>query len=355
MSLPSVRHNLFTLILLILGGGAGFLFQWIGTPLPFMLGSLIMSAIAAMAFGHTFPEDYSYPLPFRQLFVGVIGVMIGAQVSPDLLALAPKMLVSIPAILLFVVLAHAMNYQIFRKVGKLDRATAYYSGSPGGLLESIAFGEDAGADIRLLTILQFLRIIVVVAVLPFAISIYEGEVVGSAAGLSTSADPAIWLDVVLVMVFSVAGVWLGQLLRFPAGQLAGPLILVGLGPVLRIVDLNIPGWLVATAQVVVGISLGLRFIGITRRMLLSGLGLSVLSGAAMLALGAFLSVIVAQLTDFSIETLIISFAPGGVTEMSLVALSLAANPTFVTLHHLVRILATVVELAVVRKMNWFAP
>ncbi|MEC7763867.1 MAG: AbrB family transcriptional regulator [Pseudomonadota bacterium] len=355
MSLPSFRHNLFTLFLLLLGGAAGFLFQWIGTPLPFMLGSLIVAAIGAMTMGDRFPEGYSYPLPFRQLFVGVIGVMIGAQVSPDLLALVPKMLVSIPAILLFVVLAHAMNYQIFRRVGKLDRATAYYSGSPGGLLEAISFGEGAGADIRLLTILQFLRIIVVVAVLPFAISLYEGELVGSAAGLHTTDDPAIWLDVVLVMVFSVAGVLLGHLLRFPAGQLAGPMFLVALATVTGIVDLNIPGWLIACAQVVVGISLGIRFIGITRRMMLSGLGLSILSATAMLSLGAVLSVIVAQLTDFSIETLIISFAPGGVAEMSLVALSLAANPTFVTLHHLVRILATVVELAVVRKLNWFAP
>lgn len=355
MRLPSIRHNLFTLFLLVLGGGAGFLFQWIGTPLPFMLGSLIVSAIAAMTLGHRFPEGYVYPVPVRQLFIGVIGVMIGAQVSPELLALAPKMLVSIPAVLLFVALAHTLNFQIFTRIGRIDRATAFYAGSPGGLLESITFGEDAGADIRLITILQFLRIIFVVAVLPLAISVYEGGVVGSAAGLSTSPDPALLLDVVLVLVFSVAGVMLGQLLRFPAGQLAGPMFLVGLGTVTGLIDLNIPGWLVGLAQVVVGISLGLRFIGITRRMLMSGLGLALLSGATMLSLGAGISVIVARLTDFSIETLIISFAPGGVTEMSLIALSLAANPTFVTLHHLVRILATVAELVVVRKMNWFAP
>ena len=120
-------------------------------------------------------------------------------------------------------------------------------------------------------------------------------------------------------------------------------------------DVGAGGSIVASAQVVVGISLGLRFVGITRRMMISGLGLSLLSGASMLGIGAILSLIVARLTDFSLETLIISFAPGGVTEMSLIALSLAANPTFVTLHHLVRIVATVVELAVVRKMNWFAP
>jgi len=40
--------------------------------------------------------------------------------------------------------------------------------------------------------------------------------------------------------------------------------------------------------------------------------------------------------------LFIIFAPGGVIEMGLIALSLNANPFFVTLHHLLRIAATVV-------------
>ena len=45
------------------------------------------------------------------------------------------------------------------------------------------------------------------------------------------------------------------------------------------------------------------------------------------------------------DTMLISFAPGGVTEMALVALSLQANPAFVTLHHILRILITVIALS----------
>ena len=44
-----------------------------------------------------------------------------------------------------------------------------------------------------------------------------------------------------------------------------------------------------------------------------------------------------------------SFAPGGVTEMSLIALSLSANPAVVTLHHLYRIILTVLGLSFLRK------
>jgi len=40
-----------------------------------------------------------------------------------------------------------------------------------------------------------------------------------------------------------------------------------------------------------------------------------------------------------------------VTEMALVALSLQANPAFVTLHHIYRILLTVVALGVITRLR----
>ncbi|HBZ43956.1 MAG TPA: aminopeptidase [Maritimibacter sp.] len=351
-NLAPLSHWAFSALILASGAALGVVFMWLGTPLPFMLGSLISSAVIAMRWGPSFPMGYEFPPRIRQVFVGVIGVMIGAQVSPELLALLPKMAVSIPAVIAFVVLAHGGNYLIFRRLGGLDKHTAFYSGTPGGLLESIAFGEEDGADIRVLTIMQFLRIIVVVMILPVAISIYEGAPVGSAAGLSTSTQAAQAMDIVLTFVFALIGLWIGTAIRVPAAQLTGPLLVVGIASAFGLIDLVIPGWLVGSAQVVLGAGLGLRFVGLTRRMLVQGVGLATLSGGFMLALGGAISYALAVSVDLDLEMLIISFAPGGVTEMSLIALSLAANPAFVTLHHLVRILAAVGELALVKRMGW---
>lgn len=46
-------------------------------------------------------------------------------------------------------------------------------------------------------------------------------------------------------------------------------------------------------------------------------------------------------TPVSFAALLISFAPGGVTETSLIALSLGIAPVLVTTHHLFRIFFTV--------------
>jgi len=342
-----------TAALLAAGAAMGGVFQWIGTPLPFMLGSLFASALAVAFAQKRFPQDYAYPMALRMLFVGVIGAMIGARLTPDVAALVPKMLVSIPAILVFVLAAHAVNYLILRRVGGFDRPTAYYAGSPGGLFESILFGEEAGADLRLLTLTQFLRIITVVTVIPVAMSIWEGHPVGSAAGLNFGAGETALFWVPVVLAFSLAGVWIGLRLKLPAGQLMGPLLLVGALSMSGLVEIAAPGWLVAVAQVVLGTGLGVRFTGMTLAMFVTGAGLSLLSVSAMMSVGILLALLVHQAGGLPVDVLAISFAPGGVVEMSLIALSLAANPAFVTLHHLLRILFTVGEMSIARRRGWF--
>ena len=64
----------------------------------------------------------------------------------------------------------------------------------------------------------------------------------------------------------------------------------------------------------------------------------------MLLLGLVAALVLQRLTGTGFDVLFISYAPGGVTEMALVALSLQANPALVSLHHVVRILLTVLEM-----------
>ena len=353
MTLPPFPHIVLTAVLLAAGAAMGALFQWIGTPLPYMLGSLFASALAVAVAQRHFPEGYAYPMKFRMLFVGVIGAMIGARLTPDVVGLLPRMLVSVPAVLVFVLAAHAVNYLVLRRVGGYDRPTAFYAGSPGGLFESILFGEEAGADLRLLTLMQFLRIITVVTLVPVAMSIWEGHPVGSAAGLNLAGGETALGWVPAVLALSVAGVWVGFKLKLPAGQLIGPLVLVGALSLTGLVQIAAPGWLIAVAQVVLGTGLGVRFTGMTLGMFLRGAGLSLLSVSAMMSVGILLALLVQRAGGLPVDVLVISFAPGGVVEMSLIALSLAANPAFVTLHHLIRILFTVAEMSVARRRGWF--
>jgi len=341
----------FTLALLGLGAAGGGVLAIAGLPMPFMLGSLAVTAVAVGVGETRFPTAYVFPQSLRLVFIGVIGVMIGAQVDPALISQIPSMAVSLLGVGVFVLLAHGVNYRILRGLGGYDVATAYYSGAPGGLIESIALGEEAGGDVRVLTLMQFLRIIVVVSVVPLLLSLWEGRVVGSAAGLSFGRESAGLSGIPMVLVVGLLGLLVGKFLRLPAWRLVGPLVVAAVLSATGLVALSAPGWLISVAQVVLGVSLGLRFAGLNRAMLVKGLTLSVISVGAMLVIGILMALVISRITGLPLDVLMISFAPGGVTEMSLIALSLSANPAFVTLHHLFRITLTVVSMTMIRRLG----
>ncbi|THD74843.1 AbrB family transcriptional regulator [Thalassobius vesicularis] len=339
-----LRTALITLMLTALSGLGGLLAAFVHTPLPFMLGSLLTSGAIALIWVDKLPADYKFPMKFRMLFMIVIGVMIGTRVTPEVISALPSYLTSFALLTVFVAAAHGLNYVIFRRLGGYDRATAFYSGTPGGLMESIAMGEAAGANIAILTMQQFLRIIAVITLVPVGLSIWYGAPVGSASGQTLARAGADLHALPLVMAIGLVGLLIGRAIRLPAYQLTGPLLAAAIVTVTGWADLPVPQWLVNLAQVVIGASLGMRFAGLGGRSMIRATWLALLSVAGMLALGLICALILRPLTGLHLDVLLISFAPGGVTEMALVALSLHANPAIVTLHHIYRIILTVVEM-----------
>lgn len=343
-------YPLATFTLLSLCTIAGLFAQWAGLPLPFLIGPLFVSATIATALPRHLPEGYVFPNWLRVTFISVIGLMIGAQVTAELFQTGPRLAVSFAALALFAVLSHGFNYAVFRRLGGYDRATAFYSATPGGLFESIAMGEEAGADLARLTLQQFLRIILVVTLVPIGLSLWMGAPVGSSGGMTLAQDSVPWSSLPWIALAGLAGSVGGQLLRLPARQLTGPMAVAAALSVSGFYHLDIPQWLVNIAQIVVGTALGMRFTGLGPALILRGARLSLISVGGMLVLAAVFAEALHLFMGEPFDVMLISFAPGGVTEMALVALSLQANPALVTLHHIWRILVTVIGLSITARL-----
>ena len=268
--------------------------------------------------------------------------MIGLQVTADLILQITDYLPSLLGLIVFSWCAHFLNYKILTKFGKYDRATAFFSSAPGGLMESIAMSEQYGGEIKIVTLQQFLRIIFVIILVPIIISIWFGAPVGSAAGIAISENSTITLiDLFYIFFLIIVGLSLGSRLRIPAGHLFGPMLLTVFVTLGTDANIQLPNILILVAQVVIGTSLGARFYGIDKNILFIAVRLSALSVVTMLILAFIFVVLLQSLTELSAVTLFISFAPGGVTEMSLIALSIASSPALVSAHHIFRIIITV--------------
>ncbi|MDO5528701.1 MAG: AbrB family transcriptional regulator [Paracoccus sp. (in: a-proteobacteria)] len=313
-----------------------------GLPLPWMLGPLIATGLVVVLGVKIVGAPPAFPTRLRMAFVPVIGVLIGSAFTPAIMASIPSWWPTLLSVLIFVPLAHLLGYGALRHLGGYDRATAYFGAMPGGLIESIELGERYRADLRALTSLQFARIALVVTALPVAYSLAEGRAVGSASGMSFGAPAEMSLiDAAILTLCGVAGYLLARRLHMPAAPILGPLLLSAAAHAGGLTEAAPPGWLVALAQLVIGVTLGLRFVGLTGRELGRHLSFAGINVVLVLGLGALFGQITAAMGGPGLEVMLLSLAPGGVVEMGLIALSLGADAIFVTAHHLIRIIATV--------------
>ncbi len=331
------------LLALVLGTVCALGVKALGLPLPWLMGPLLVTSAAAIGGWKPFGHTLGVPTGARLVAIPVLGVAIGGAFTPDILASAGRWWPSVLALAVYIPLAQIIGFRLARRISTIDPATAFYGTMPGGLIESAVLGEAAGADLALLMMMQFMRLLICLVVIPVGFSLYQGAPVGSAAGvvLGGAAHVLTPQDWVLLAVAGAVGATVGGLLRLPAYVITGPIIASAAVHLAGWVQGGPPWWLVAGVQVVVGANLGVRFAGRSPRVILTAARIAGVTVTATLVLAVLFAVLLHRAVGESWEAVFLAFAPGGLTEMSLIALSMQISVIYVTLHHVVRILLTV--------------
>ncbi len=349
MSLRDSRQWLVWAVALAIGAAGGVACVVVGTPLPWLLGGMLATAVALGAGVQVAGRPLGFPNQPRMVFITIIGVAIGGSAEPGMWGQLGDWWRSLLAVGVFVAAAQTLNYQLFRRIAHYDRPTAFYCATPGGLIESVQLGEEAGGDVGLLTVQHFSRIAITVTLVPLIYWAMQGHVVGSAAGVTLGHAGVEWRawDVLLLAACAFVGGWGGRKIGFPAAVITGPVILSTLVHGAGLSEAVPPGWLISTGQLVIGIGLAMRFRGMTQGLLVQGIGMAAISVCLMLSLAAMLAWGLSLTGEHPFQVLLMCYAPGGVVEMGLIALSLGVSPVMVTLHHIFRIGFTVVGVPMV--------
>lgn len=318
---------------LVLGLLGGILFQFLGLPLPWILGPLLFNVAATMSGAKVRVPDW-----LKLSMFTVLGAMFGMSVSPELPAQITRWLPSIGMIFLFVVVVVAMVTLYLHKVAGFDWVTAYFSATPGSLLAMLALGESYGGDPRTMSLIHLVRLIITVFSIPLAFQFFGGH--ESLGGLDLAhLEPGFgWLDMGLLIALCLTGYLAARLARFPAPQLIGPMLLIGAA---KLLDFDVPSFppaVIAVAQVVIGSAVGATFAGIRIREVTATLAHGVGVGTLMLAVALTFTLLTQELTGLPFAALLLSFAPGGLAEMSLVGFALGLDVTLIMTHQVSRYL-----------------
>lgn len=309
----------------------GLIAAWLGTPLPFMIGALVM--VAAVGLGGVPTATHR-----RIRDIGIVVLMTGIGLGFTSVAAAAaidQLGLILLAGLLTVVIGCAMAPMLAQLAG-IDRRTAFFCAVPGGPAEMSILGERHGADAAPIAISQLMRIVTLVLVLPPALTFAGIRGDGVPGGV---ADLPIELGGVIVTL--AVSFMISHFLRkigVNSGFVIGPM-LVGAGLALSGNALSaIPVPLMQAGQVLMGAYLGAQFQPEVMRTMRRFMPAAALSVALLAGSCAVLGVVLHWLNGERLPTMVLATAPGSVTEMSITADALGFNTPLVTAYHLLRIL-----------------
>ncbi len=307
----------------------------VGFPSPTLFAALLVG----LAYALTRPQA---PLALPRVgFVAaqaLVGVVLGAYLQSDALqALGedwlPVTLVSAAT------LGLSMGAgRLLARFTALDVPTATLGMIAGGASGIVTMADDLGGDDRLVAFMQYLRVLVVVLLMPLLIAIF-GETGGGSGGPGEAAfgQPRDWL---LTALIAPSAALAARAARVPAGALLGPMLVAG-AVTLAGVDFAVPPAVREFAFALIGLQVGLRFTFETVK-LLGRLILPVLAAVFGLLAGCFaLAVALTLTTPVSLQDAYLATTPGGLYAVLAVAVGAGSNTTFILAVQVARLLVAV--------------
>lgn len=310
------------------------LFKLLNLPLPWLMGPLFACLAAALA---GIPMR-GVPL-LNDTMRTILGVAVGATLTPAVLATFPAMWPTLMMVPIMVAVIGVIGVPYFQRFCGYDFATSYYATMPGGLQDMIVFGEEAGANVRTLSLIHATRMLVIVVALPFLlIGIWDADLSNPPGAPVTSVPPQ---ELLLMAVCAITGWQLAQRVGLFGASILGPLIVTAALTLAGGLHNRPPAEAIWAAQFFIGMTIGTKYAGITmaeiRKDLAAGLGFCLILIVLTLI---FVEAIYGLGFAPGMETLL-AFAPGGQAELTVLALIVGADVAFVVAHHMLRIFVVI--------------
>ena len=318
------------------------LFAWglqtVHLPAAWLFGPLVVAALFAV-------RDWKaveFPKPIYIAAQATIGTALSAGFSPAALLALPRHFALFTFAVVFILLTSLFNGWILTRLTKLDVATAFLGVMPGGAGEMAAMSDSLRADTRLVVIIQYTRLLLILASLALVSSILSHsphlfkapQTLAAVAPVTTFA----WWRMGGLILLAFLGWLAGMRTKIPAGTFLVPTLLYF---ILELNGIQLGRWprpFFIAAYLIMGLQIGGRFrastLAAVKEILLPVCGTTLLLLAGSLA--------VAWLLSFGMgldaTSAYLAATPGGLDSVAAVAAELQSDTAIILAVHMVRLL-----------------
>ena len=310
---------------LVVGVVAGTVLDLLGVPSAALFGGLV-AGLGRALLGRT---RLRLPRPAGVGAQAVIGVSIGALVQTETLRTIAEHWVPVLGITVATLLVSLVAGQLMRLQRGISPVTGAFSMIAGGASGITAMARDLGADEQVVAVLQYLRVLLIVVVMPVVATTVYGA--SASAGTAPAHGGPGWpVDLLSTVVCVVVGVLLGRVTRLPVGALLGPMAVAAalhLGGVSRGAD--VPALVAAAGFLAIGLQVGLGFTRDSLRLVGRALPLALALIVGAVGACAGLGVLLSDAAGVTLLDGYLATTPGGLYAVLATATGSGADATFV--------------------------
>lgn len=329
---------------------AGWILLQLQFPAPFLMGSLF----GVWALGANVPPLQKHLGVARWMHIPIVlglGVLIGSYFTLEVTKQAIKWWDTALIMMLVTVIVTSCGYYVLTKWRGYDPLMAFFCAIPGGQAEALIIAREMVAKDYVVALFHLIRVTIVFSSTPLIVAYVEGAqaVVESNATLTTmpllsdlSVQQAGYFIGIAVLGYGVA-----RATNWPMPHLFGPVVFSALCHAIGLVQIPRVFEFVLLAQLAIGGAVGARLAMVRFSELMVYLKDALLMSAFTISLYFLAAYGLSYLLAVDLIQLWLAFVPGGLYEVTLLALLFGFDIAFVAFHHTLRIILIFISLPVV--------
>ena len=319
------------LILFFIGIPSSLIAEYFNIPLAWFLGPMIITSFAALS-----GLKVIMPKIALSFILIILGLHIGNYIDENLFNQMINWIWTSVIMLVYIIFCILIVAKYLQKFSGYSKKASIFSAAPGALGPLMILAENEKTDLSQVATSHLIRLIIIITVIPFIIISNTNSEIFILDQFNYLEQNH--LNLVVLLIASLFFIFIFDKIKIPAALLSGTLFASGLLQITDIATYKLPNETINFCLLILGSSVGCRFAEKTVKEIANNSLHSVVATTILVILGLVAAYVATFFVDTNILTLILSFCPGGIYEVAVVAIAFDLDPDFVAFHHIIRLL-----------------
>ena len=305
--------------------------EFFNVPLAWFLGPMLATSLASLM-----GLKINMPKLVLSSILVLLGLYIGNYIDKSLFAQMNQWVWTSLIMLVYIIFSVLIVSKYLEKFSKYEKKTSIFSAAPGALGPLMILAEDEKTDLSQVATSHLIRLIIIITVFPFIVnSFYDVKGIKIAQEVIENQNLN---HLFILIISSIILIYFFDKFKIPAALLSGTLVASGFLQITEIAVYQISPNIIDFCLLVLGASVGCRFANKTFSEIGRNALHSFVATFLLVILGIIAALVAGLIIDKNFFTLLLSYCPGGIYEVAVIAIFFDLDPEFVSFHHIIRLL-----------------